>query len=69
MGKNHQGSKTQGSGILEEFWHFSRNYGTIKDRIESGVKWAINAISYNRNKKYLPYFGQNLDAKKKVAQV
>ena len=29
---------------------FSRNFGLVKDSIESGVKGNINAISYNRNK-------------------
>ena len=31
---------------LQDLWHFSRNFGLMKDRIQGD----INAITYNRNK-------------------
>ena len=45
---------------------FSRNFGLVTDR---DVKGEINAISYNRNKDYLPYFCQDLKLKKKVVGI
>ena len=77
------GSDRIGSRVLkdlQDLGHFSRSFGLLKDRVESYVKGDINEISYNRKKKIseneekmtekmIPYFGHDLESRKKVVRI
>ena len=70
IGKTHSDPGSRVPQDLQDLGCFSRNLGLLKDRIESDVKGG-----YKRHKiqqkhvVYLPYFGQDLGSKKKVAGI
>ena len=69
IGKNSSDLGSRVPGSWQDIGHFSGNFGYVKYRIQSDVKGEYKRHKLEqKSMTYPPYFGQDLDSKKKVVE-